>query len=206
MDTLEAANMVNGQPHRAGTFIRGVTRVGDHYLITAQFQSARGGTSYDTLAVDARTLAPRWQRIHFATDSAAIGFTGNRVRGYSQRAGRPLRQIDRVLPANTSPTALIWHLMQAQGWRGSYVINEYDLWEDQVKRITYKPLGKARIRHRGKLTEVWVVQEDRGRADVLNGVPMIRMNWIDTARKRLVMRRDRSETTAKSDGYLLVAR
>lgn len=205
-DTLEAANVVGGRPHRAGTFIRAVARAGDHYVITATFESARGGASFDTLAVDAKTLRPLWQRVHFSTDSASVRYRGNRVTGFSQQAGRTRRVIDRALPAGAMPPALIWHLVQSRDWAGSFTVREFDLWEDAVKTVIYRPLRKEKIRQRGRPVDVWVVEEDRGPTDVMKGARMVRLSWIDAARQRLVMRRDRPFTAAKNDGYLLIAR
>ena len=195
-DTLEAANVVNGQPHRVGTLVRSVDRAGETFYIITTFTSVRGATSYDTLAVDARTLAPRWQRVHFATDSAAVRFEGRRVIGYSQRAGQPLRQIDRQLHAAAQPTALVWHLMQLRKWNAAYTAHEYDLWQDTVKRIVYRPVRRRMITHRGKQVDSWVVQDNTG-ATI----------WIDALRGHLIMRRDRTPPGgARNDGYLLVRR
>ena len=205
-DTLEAANVVKGEAYRAGRYIRAVTRAGDQYLITATFESARGGTSYDTLALDARTLKPRWQRVHFATDSAAVRYAGDRVTGFSQRAGRPRQNIERVLPATARPSALVWHLVQTHGWPGTLTISEFDLWENVIKPVTYRSLRKEKMRHRGKQLDVWLIQEERGAVGSAPGARMVRLSWIDAARRRLVVRRDRPVTAGKNDGYLLVAR
>lgn len=186
-DTLEAANVVNGQARHMGTMVRAVARAGEFFLITTTFSSARGGTSFDTLAVDARTLAPRWQRVHFATDSAAVQYAGGRVAGYSHQAGQALRRIDRKLPAGALPAALTWQIVKSRNWRTGYAVNEYDLWQDTTARVSYRASRRRTIQHRGKPVDVWIIQDNRGS-----------IHWIDAVNARLIMLRDR--------GHLLVRR
>ena len=193
-DTLEAANVINNQPRHAGTYVRAVSRAGDVYLITATFESERG-TSYDTLAVDARTLAPRWQRVHFSTDSASIVFTGRRVSGFSQQASTGRKAINRLLPANAQPSQLAWSLVQNRTWPGTYRVAEYDHWRDTVVTVEYKPQRRRMVQHRGKSVDVWVVQNNQGA-----------LLWIDARTHQLIMRRDRTVRGGQRFDALLVRR
>ena len=195
VDTLEAANVVNNQPRRTGTMVRAVTRSADVFLIVTTFESERGGTSYDTLAVDVKTLAPRWQRVHFATDSAALEFKERQVTGFTHAASSGYRRVNRTLPAGTIPTQLAWSLVQHRSWPGTYRVGEYDLWRDTIMQVEYKPQRRRTVTHRGKPAEVWVVQSNHGS-----------LLWLGARDHRMIMRRDRFNTGNKRLDVLLVRR
>ena len=206
VDTLEATSIRNGEERAANTLVRAVTRAGDLYYIT-QTAIAAEGTTYDTLAVDVRTLKPLWERTHAPTDSAAARYDGNRISGFTHPQGAARRALNRTLADGILPSQLTHHLVQAHDWRTVLVLESYDMWEDKTTRITYRPLRKEIFMHRGQPVDAWVVHEDRGAADQMrDGGRVLRTLWIDADRGRVLKEHHRPTSAPPGDGYLLIAR
>ena len=205
-DTLEATNIRNGEESVANTQIRAIARVGNTYVITSTSLGS-GGTTYDSLAVDARTLKPLWQRTHARTDSASASYDGNRISGFTHAQGAARKPLNRTLADGILPSQLAHHLVQAHDWRTVLVIESYDMWEDKTTRITYRPLRKEIFLHRGQPVDVWVVHEDRGPTDQMrDGGRVLRTLWIDADRGKVLKEHHRPSNAAPGDGHVLVAR
>jgi hypothetical protein len=207
VDTTDAVNRFGEVSRAAGTMIRSLERAGNVFVLTQTFISARpgAGVGYDTIAFDAGSWRPLWHRVHGVGDSAAVEYRQNRVVGYSNYANRPKRNIDRILPAGAVPDDA--RTLESTDWsRGPRTLRLYDMWEDSVTTVVYRPLRRDTIPYRGVRSEVWVVQEDRGPGDVLRGSAFVRLLWIDSKRRKVLRRQDRPAQAGEHDGYIMDAR
>ena len=204
-DTLDAYNQREGVVRPAGTRIQTIDRTGTGYILSSIFSSARGTVTYDTVAFSEGDLKPQWHRVHAPTDSAAVTYENNRVYGYSHLAGGPRRIIDREVPSDVVVGDA--RMIEATDWsHGSRTWRFYDMWQDTVVSVTYRPLRRDSLIHHGRSVPVWVIQEDRGPGDAVRGQPFIRLLWIDPHRGKLLRRQDRPANAGPDDGYIMVAR
>ncbi|MGH7459742.1 MAG: hypothetical protein ACREMA_01780, partial [Longimicrobiales bacterium] len=208
VDTLDALNRLGSLERKAGTFTRSVRRQGNSYIIASSFTGAGGITGYDSLEVDAVTLAPRWQRLHSPRDSGAVNYTANRVQGWVHLHGQPRVRIDRQLPPRTLPDNLVDHVIAAAPWTvgRSLEVHHYDMTVDTIRVATYRAQSQGSLSHRGRQVAVVIVQKDGGPTDTMRGERMIRQRWIDTAARRTLKVQDRPQNTGDGDGYVVIAR
>src|SRR5262245_44793954 len=88
-DTVDTYNVRAGKRQPAGSFVNTTSRTQMDgrivYLLASRFTSPRDGISaFDTVAVDATTFAPLWQRSRASTDSASITYQGRHASGWIQ--------------------------------------------------------------------------------------------------------------------------
>jgi len=95
-DTMDIVLVRSGARRSGGRFAVGLTRHEvdgrEIYLAVATDMSPTGARTFDTLAVDAATLAPLWHRSHAATDSAAVEYRDGRATGYAHHENQPRRR------------------------------------------------------------------------------------------------------------------
>ena len=90
-DTLDVYGLTGGHRNENDQVIQGIEdrQLGGKQVIliierfTSRDSSDLGAVSVDTVALDAVTLAPLWDRTHAATDSAFVTYTGRHVRGFA---------------------------------------------------------------------------------------------------------------------------
>jgi hypothetical protein len=212
-DTVDMFSVAGGRRTPAGTVIHGVARATrdgrDVYLLTIATASPGGGTSsWDTLAVDARSAAPLWRRSHAPTDSAHVVYVGRRARGTVAPHGSAARVIDRELDADVVESgALLW-LVSRQPLEATTVraYRAYDMWADATRPVSYQVVGRDSLERGGRRVHAWVVREQRGAEDSVRAGVILRTMWVDATTGRVLRTHNRLSRTPETDGFFTQTR
>lgn len=188
-------NVRNGEPRPAGMLVRRLEPDGSRWLFIRESYSPTGkGESWDTLAVDGQTLAPRWHRSHAAHDSASVEYLGISVRGWSRLQGQPRRDINTSLPSRPFPEGMLEDLVGLVSLSSTYSahVELYDMWSDSTMSLDIRVSGTDQISRNGRLVVTWVVDKlhDRG----------IRQMWIARGDGVLLRTHDRLPQMPADDG------
>jgi len=195
VSTQHLFNVRDGQPTPAGIMVRTLQRDGSRWLFIRETYSPRGSAeSWDTLAVDGLTLAPRWHRSHAAHDSASVDYMGISVRGWSRQAGQPMHRIDVALPSRPFPSGMLDDLLGLVSLRPSYTahVELYDMWADTTESQDIRVSGTDTLQRRGQTVTAWVVDRLRDR--------VIRQSWIARSDGVVLRTHDRLPVMPPDDG------
>ena len=195
VSTQHLFNVRDGERKPAGVMVRTLHRDGSRWLFIRESFSPQGsGESWDTLAVDGLTLAPRWHRSHAAHDSASVDYTGISVRGWSQQAGQALRRINVSLPSRPFPSGMLDDLLGLVSLRSGYTahVELYDMWRDTTESVDIRVSGTDMVSRGGQPVTAWVVDRLADR--------FIRQSWIARADGVVLRTHDRLATMPPDDG------
>lgn len=188
-------NVRNSERTSAGNLVRTRVPDGSRWLFISVSYAPKGGAeSWDTLAVDGQTLAPRWHRSHAAHDSASVEYLGTSVRGWSRLHGLPRRVINTTLPSRAFPASMLEDLVGLVSLSRSYSahVELYDMWNDSTESVDVRVTGTEQVPRNGQLVTAWVVDKlyDRG----------IRQMWIARGDGLLLRTHDRLPQMPAVDG------
>lgn len=202
-DTMNIVLVRDGVRKSSGRFIVSLTQLSDSgrrfYVAVAHDLSPSGANTFDTVAVDATTLAPLWHRSHAPTDSAAVAYRHGAASGYAAHQNQPRAAVQFRLSNVAFEGAIVSWLLPALPLQADYAVavTSFSLWDNTESTATYRVTGSEMLQLRGGPTDTWIIQEQQGPND-----KAMRKQWIDKRTGRTLQTYDAPpRPAAPGDGY-----
>jgi hypothetical protein len=203
VDTMNIVLVRDGVRKSGGRFTVSLTQKSDSgrrvYIAAAHDLSPSGANTFDTLAVDATTLAPLWHRSHAPTDSAAVVYRNGAASGYAAHQNQPRAAVEFRLSDVAFEGAIVSWVLPALPLQVAYTVavTSFSLWDNSESSTTYRVIGSGILQLHDGPTDTWIIQEQQGPND-----KAMRKQWIDKRTGRILQTYDAPpRPAAPGDGY-----